>query len=87
MATTDTFRRGILPHASAEAINALLWNCSPYPFIRDVRKMRRSIRKCLKGGGGTVDGAIGYAHDELSRAMDRHMAASKGGQPEAREQE
>lgn len=69
MTTFDTFRRGILPRASAEDVNRLLWNCTPYPFAGDVRKLRRSMRECLRGGGGTVDGAIAYAESELDRAM------------------
>jgi hypothetical protein len=69
MATVDTLRRGIMPHASPEQVDALLWNCTPYPFIGDARKLRRSMRRCLRRGGGTVEGAIAYAHDELDRAM------------------
>lgn len=78
MATLDTFRRGILPKASAEDVNRLLWNCTPYPFSGDVRKLRRSIRKSLRLGGGTIDGAICYALDELNRAMDEYRKSQAG---------
>ena len=76
MATIDTFRHGIMPHASDEAIHRLLWSCSAYPFIGDVRKLRRSLRKYLRLGGGTVDGAIDAAHKELDRAFEAHRTAN-----------
>lgn len=69
MATVDTFRRGIFPNASDEAIHDLLWICSPYPFVQDTRKLRRSLRKYLRLGGGTIEGAISASHEELDRAM------------------
>ena len=74
MATADTFRRGILPHASDEAIKRLLWNCTPFPFAGDTRKLRRSLRKYLRLGGGAVDGAIAASHEELDRAMEAYRA-------------
>lgn len=74
MANLDTFRHGILPNASDEAIHALLWSCSPYPFVADIRRLRRSIRKCLNRGGGTVDGALDYSHAELDRVMSERRA-------------
>lgn len=69
MANLDSIRRGIVPKASDEAVHDLLWTCSPFPFIRDLRHLRRSIRRCIRLGGGTVQGAIDYAYDELDRAM------------------
>jgi hypothetical protein len=70
MATVDTFRRGIVPRATDDEVNQLVWCCSPYPFCRDVRKLRRSIRRYLKLGGGTIQGALNYAHEELDRDME-----------------
>ena len=69
MANVDSIRHGIVPKATDEQVNSLLWCCSPYPFRRDLRKLRRSIRKCLRQGGGTVSGALDYAHRELDEAM------------------
>lgn len=69
MANLQTFTRGICPKASREEANSFLWCCSPFPFIRDVRKVRRALRKCLRDGGGTIHGAIDHAHEELDRAM------------------
>lgn len=69
MATLDSIRKGIVPRATAEQVNSLLWCCSPYPFIGDLRRLRRSIRRELRLGGGTIQGAIEHAHEELDRAM------------------
>lgn len=69
MTNFDSIRRGIVPSASDSEVNALLWNCSPFPFLGDIRKLRRSIRRCLSRGEGTVAGAIDYAHRELDEAM------------------
>jgi hypothetical protein len=72
MANVDSIRHGIVPNASADEVNSLLWCCSPYPFRSDLRKLRRSIRKCLRQGGGTISGAIDFAHRELDAAMAEH---------------
>jgi hypothetical protein len=72
MGNFDSIRRGIAPKASADEIRDLLWCCSPYPFLRDLRKLRRSIRKELRLGGGTIAGAINHAHEELDRAMSEY---------------
>lgn len=74
MASLDSFRRGIVPNATAEEINSLLWCCTPYPFCGDLRKLRRSIRRELRLGGGTIAGAINHAHEEFDRAMAEYNA-------------
>ena len=81
MANVDSIRRGIVPNASADEVNSLLWCCSPYPFRRDLRKLRRSIRKCLRQGGGTVSGAIDYAHRELDEAMAEYAKSQRDATP------
>lgn len=81
MANADSFRHGIVPNATDEQINSLLWCCTPYPFRRDIRKLRRSLRRCLRQGGGTVTGAIDFAHRELDEAMAAYNAQRKD--PEA----
>lgn len=74
MANFDSIRHGIIPSATDEQVHALLWSCSPYPFLGDLRKLRRAIRRCLRRGGGTVAGAISYAHCELDEAMTEYNA-------------
>lgn len=74
MANFDSIRRGIIPKASDEEVRDLLWCCTPYPFRRDLRKLRRSLRRELKAGGGTVAGAIDHAHEVLDRAMADYKA-------------
>ena len=73
MATLDTFRRGILPKSSNTDMQRLLWNCTPFPLAKDVRKLRRALREHLKQGGGTVEGAINYAHQEMDREFDEYQ--------------
>jgi hypothetical protein len=74
MANLDSIRRGIVPRASDEQVRSLLWCCTTYPFRKDLRKLRRSLRRELKAGGGTVAGAIEHAHAELDRAMAEYKA-------------
>ena len=76
MANLNSFRRGIKPSMSAEDVNQLLWNCTPYPFRKDLRKLRRSMRVHLRLGGGTIDGAVNEAHRRLDEAWDRYQRSS-----------
>lgn len=69
MATIDSFRRGIRPRISPEDLNNLMWCCTPYPFTSDIRKIRRSLRRYLRLGGGSIEGAIDAAHRELDAAF------------------
>lgn len=69
---SNSIRRGIDPHLSAEDVNRLLWCCTPFPFRGDLRKLRRGIRHYLKAGGG-VEGAIDIAHRELDEAWTAHQ--------------
>lgn len=73
MANIDTYRRGILPKATPEQIDSLLWSCSAYPFAKDTRRIRRSIRNYLKRGGGTIAGAINESHEEMDRDFTQYM--------------
>ena len=73
MATIDTFRRGIKPNLLPEDLNRLMWCCTPYPFTNDIRRIRRSLRRHLRLGGGTVEGAIDLAHRELDEEFTRYQ--------------
>ena len=75
MATADSIRRGIVPNATDKEVHDLLWCCTPFPFSGDLRKLRRSIRRQLRLGGGTIPGAINHAYAELDRAMAEYNAS------------
>lgn len=79
MANLDSIRHGIAPKASAKEIHDLLWCCSPFPFVKDLRKLRRSIRRELRLGGGTIVGAINHAYEELDRAMSTTRPSARDG--------
>lgn len=66
-------RDGNVPHATEEQLHDLLWVCSPYPCLRDVRKIRRSIRKYLRAANGSIAGAVACSEAELDRAMKEYQ--------------
>ena len=78
MATNDSFRRGIVPKATDDEVHSLVWCCTPYPFRGDLRKLRRSIRRHIKLGGGTIAGAIDLAYRELDEAMAEFNRTPQG---------
>lgn len=80
MPTARHLLRGIAPKASEEDLGHLMWNCTPFPFGRskDPRKLRRNLRRYYRLGGHSVQGAVRYAGDELSREMDMHLARERG---------
>ncbi len=69
MANATTYRRGIAPKASDSDIHQMVWSCSPFPFCKDIRKIRRSLRRYFHQGGNSVEGAINAAHEELDKQM------------------
>lgn len=69
MANATTFRRGIAPKASDTDINHMVWSCSSFPFCKDIRKIRRSLRRYFRLGGNSVEGAVNVAHEELDKEM------------------
>lgn len=69
------YLRGIAPKASAEDLNDLLWSCTSFPFgmSKDIRKVRRALRRAFHEGGYSIAGAIRFSHEDLDYQMDRHM--------------
>jgi len=62
-------RKYCLPGCTDAEADALLWNCSAFPFSNSRRLLKAQIRECLALGGGTVDGAIGAALRMLNASM------------------
>lgn len=54
--------------------SALLWNATCFPF-GCIDRIRQQLKEAHDKGGGTIDGAIGYAHDELFKAMQSIITA------------
>lgn len=61
--------RRVHPGATEAECERLLWCCSAYPFGESA-EIEPEIRRCWEAGGGTVDGAVGFAHAELDQAME-----------------
>jgi hypothetical protein len=72
MPKASAYLKGIAPKATLHDLDAMMWNCTPYPFARaSLRKLRRGLRKYFRLGGNSISGAVGYANDELSYDFDR----------------
>lgn len=71
----DTFRRGICPKFTEQDVHDLLWECTAFPFRKDVRKLRRQMREALRHGGGTLAGATAWAYQQLDEAMSARAEA------------
>ena len=61
--------RKVLPDASEEDCDRLLWGCTAFPFSKDPRKLKRQIRVAWEKGGKTVDGALGWVLSEIDRRL------------------
>lgn len=61
--------RRVHPGATEAECDRLLWCCSAYPF-GEPAEIEPEIRRCWEAGGGTVEGAVGFAHAEMDQAME-----------------
>lgn len=65
----DLARRATHPQTITDAqADALLWNCSPFPFTGPFRTFL-TLRDTWRAGGRTFDGAMAEAEASLDRAM------------------
>lgn len=60
MTTYHELIESITGHQTELTLEALLWQCTPYP-AGTPEQIVNSLQKCWEGGGRTVDGALKFA--------------------------
>lgn len=68
--------RDVVPAASEEDCEALLMNCTAFPFAADMAKVKAQLAEAYEKGGRTVNGAMDWAHCEIMRQVE--MAKEAG---------
>ena len=70
--STDTWNdlaRSVMPCATDEECQSLLWECSSFPFDTPDGTLR-VMQETWEAGGRTLAGAVAYSYAKLDRCME-----------------
>jgi len=68
--------RKFFPKCTEAEAEALIWNTTAFPFA-SIEHCRKQLREAAQNGGGTPDGAMAWAHQEMMRIMRGNVAVRK----------
>lgn len=57
--------RELMPEATDDEVNTLLWECTSFPFVPS-EIWAAQIAEALREGGGTVNGACEWAYRTMA---------------------